>query len=174
MCLEPIKVALWVELQEMCKMDRDLHQNFNPKKTKGKEQKGHWTNILIMLYLKFHQLHIITLTMLQKLSRGNMNIIVYSTTNRSTSRTHISHQELCHVSPGILNLKCCFSSTDGSYVQNQTKMSITKRVSYCSVSTMNLLMRVLTFAQWLLCTRNIFRDLHVLTHFILTTQLWGK
>lgn len=109
-----------------------------------------------MLYLKFYQLHIITLTMLQKLSRENMNSIVYNTTNRSTSRTHISHQELSHVSPGILTLKCCFSSTDGSDVQNQTKMSIAKRVFYCQVSTMNFLIRVLPFTQRLLCTRDIF------------------
>ena len=119
------------------------------KKTKGKEQKGHWTSILIMLYLKFHQLHIITFTMLQKFRRNNVNSIIYNTTNLHTSRAHISHQALWHVLLDFLTLKHCFSSAERDYVQNQTKMNITKRVSYCQFRTMNILIRVLTLTQWL-------------------------
>lgn len=129
-----------------------MYQNVNKhKKTKGKEQKGYRTNILIMLSLKFHQLHVITFTMLQKLRRVNGSSIIYNTTNLSSSRVHISHQALCHTLPYFLTLKCCFSSTKGNYMQNQTKTSIRKRVSYFQFGTMNFLMRLITFTQWLLC-----------------------
>lgn len=76
-----------------------------------------------------------------------MNNVIYNTTNLGTSRAHISHQALCHGLPDYLTLQRCFSSTEGFYVQSRTKMSITKRVSYCEFGTMNFLVRVLTFTQ---------------------------
>lgn len=95
-----------------------------------------------MLYLKFHQLHIITFTMLRKLRRDDVNSIIYNTTNLSTSGAHISHQALCRVLPYFLTLKHCFSSTAGNYAQNQIAMNITKRTSYCQFSSMNFLIRM--------------------------------
>lgn len=74
-----------------------------------------------------------------------MSNVIYDTTNLGTARAHVRHQALCHGLPDFLTLQCCFSSTEGNCVQ--TKMSITKRVSYCLVGTMNFLIGVLTFTQ---------------------------
>lgn len=76
-----------------------------------------------------------------------MNSIIYNTTNLSTSRAHIIHQALCHVLPYFLTLKHYFSPAEGNYVQNQTEISITKRVSYSQFSTMKFLIRILMVTQ---------------------------
>lgn len=126
------------------KAEQRLYQNVNRQKIKSKRSLNKYFNNAL---LKFHQLHIITFTMLQKLGRNNVSNVIYDTTNLGTSRAHVRHQALCHGLPDFLTLQCCFSSTEGNCVQSQTKMSITKRVSYCLVRTMNFLIGVLTFTQ---------------------------
>lgn len=77
-----------------------------------------------MLYLKFHQLHVITFPMLQKLGRDNMSSIIYNTTKLSSSRAPISHQALGHALPDFLTSKRCFLQQKET-VYGQTKMNIT-------------------------------------------------
>lgn len=60
---------------------------------------------LISFYYKFHQLHIISSTTLQKHRRDNLNCIIYNTTSHNTSRVYITQTiSFCHSLLRFLNV----------------------------------------------------------------------
>lgn len=120
----------------MQKRNRDYTRMLTDKRYRAKRSLTKYVNNALF---KFHQLYIISFTMLQKPGRNNVSNVIYDTTNLGTSRAHISHQALYHGLPAFLTLQSCFSSTEGNCVQSQTKMSLTKRVSYCPFRTMSFL-----------------------------------